>query len=107
MPSLRALLDLIPFIHRRRAREAVVDAEAVWLIRAHDTGEAAYQQARDVSRLAREQGDRDSAWLYARVAMRIADVTGRRIGPIDSGQQRYVEPTRKIDGEGTKPVSRQ
>ena len=71
MPSLRALLDLIPFIHRRRAREAVVDAEAVSIIRAHGTGEAAYQQARDVSRLAREQGDRDSAWLYARVAMRI------------------------------------
>ena len=54
MPSLHALLGLIPFIHRRRAREAVVDAEAVWLIRAHDTG--------------------------------------------DSGQQRYVESTRKIVG---------
>lgn len=107
MLSLRALLNLIPIIHRRRAREAAVDAEALWLIRAHDTGEAAYQQARDVARLARERGDRDGAWLYARVAMRIADVTGRRIGPIDSGQQRYVEPTRKIDGERTKPVSRQ
>ena len=45
--------------------------------------------------------------IDARVAMRIADVTGRRIGPIDSGQQRYVEPTRKMDGERTKPVSRQ
>ena len=61
MPSLRALLDLIPFIRGRRAREAVVDAEAVSLIRAHDTGEAAYRQARDVSRLAREQGARDGA----------------------------------------------
>jgi hypothetical protein len=107
MPSLRAVLDLIPFVRRHRAWEAVVDTEAISLIRANDTGEAAYQQARDVSRLAREQGDRDGARLYARVAMRIADVTGRTIGPVDGGQQRYSEPTREIDGERTRPVSRQ
>lgn len=103
MPSLRALLGLIPFIHRRRAQEAVVDAEAISIIRAHDTSEAAYQQARDVSRFAHQQGDRDGARLYARVAMRITDVTGRTIGPVDSGQQRYGKPTREIDRERTKP----
>lgn len=105
MPSLRSLLDLIPIIRLRRAQEAVVDAEAISLIRAHDTHEAAYKQARAVSRLARERGDRDGARLYARVATRIAAVTGRRIGPVERGEERYGKATREIDGERTRPKS--
>lgn len=37
-------------------------------------------RARGLSRLARVNGDLDAAKLYARVAVKIAALTGRRIG---------------------------
>lgn len=80
MPAPRSVLDFIPFIRARRAREAVADAEALALLKANADDEAAYRQARDLSRLARVKGDLDAAKLYARVAVKIAALTGRRIG---------------------------
>jgi hypothetical protein len=89
MPALRSLLDFIPFIRVWRAREAVADAEAFALLQANSDGEAAYRQARNLSRLARAKGDLDGAKLYARVAVRIASVTDRRIGELEQGEARY------------------
>jgi hypothetical protein len=86
----------------RRAQEAVVDSEAISLIRSAADDEAAYQQARQVMRLARERGDVESARLYARVAVRIAEVTGRQIGQASDVGARYQEPTRELDGERTR-----
>jgi hypothetical protein len=90
---------MIPLMRLRRAQEAIVDAEAIFLIRGHSTDEAAYQAARNVMRLARKGGDRESAQLYARVAMRIAALTGRQIGPSQDVGDRYQEPKRLIKGD--------
>ncbi len=98
----RSLVDMLPFMRLRRAQEAIVDAEAISLIRSASDDEAAYQTARSLMRMAREQGDRQATTLYARVAVRIADVTGRRIGPGRDVGERYGEPTREIDGERTR-----
>jgi hypothetical protein len=98
----RTLADMLPFMRFRRAQEAVVDAEAISLIRSAADDEAAYQTARQVMRAARERGDRESARLYARVAVRIADVTGRQIGSDRDVGGRYQDPTRVIEGERTK-----
>lgn len=62
----------------------VADAEAFALLQANDDGEAAYRQARDLARLARQRGELGGAKLYARVAIQIAAITGRRIGPRDT-----------------------
>jgi hypothetical protein len=56
----RSLFDFLPFVRAWRAREAVADAEAFALLQANDDGEAAYRQARDLARLARQQGDLDA-----------------------------------------------
>lgn len=82
MPSFRAILDLIPFMHLRQAQAAIVDAEAISLIRSSADDEAAYQTARKLMRMAREQDDRQATKLYSLVAVRIAEVTGRQIGSI-------------------------
>lgn len=84
MPAPRSLLDFIPFVRVWRAREAVADAEASALLQANADGEAAYGQARDLARLARQRGDVEAARLYARTAVRIAAMIGRRIGPSDT-----------------------
>ena len=93
---------MLPFMRLRRAQEAIVDAEAISLIRASADDEAAYQTARKLMRMARDEGDRQATTLYARVAVRIADVTGRRIGSDRDVGERYGEPTREIDGERTR-----
>jgi hypothetical protein len=102
MPSLHALLDRLPVIGPFRRRELVVDAEAISLIRASTDDEAAYQTARDLMRLARDRADHRAETLYAKVAVRIADVTGRRIGK-GGPEPRYGIPSREIDGEVTRP----
>lgn len=106
MTFFRALHDLIPFVRFRRAQAAFVDAEAISLIRSSADDEAAYQTARKLMRMAREQGDRQATKLYSLVAVRIAEVTGRQIGKEIEGD-RYGPPTRVIDGERTRPVSHQ
>lgn len=102
MTFFHALLDLIPFMRLRRAKAAIVDAEAISLIRSSADDEAAYQTARKLMRMAREQGDRQATQLYSLVAVRIAEVTGRQIGKEIEGN-RYGPPTRVIDGDRTRP----
>lgn len=102
MTSFRALLDLIPFVRFRRAKAAIVDMEAISLIRSSADDEAAYQTARKLMRMAREQDDRQATQLYSLVAVRIAEVTGRQIGKEIEGN-RYGPPTRVIDGDRTRP----
>ncbi len=94
---------MLPFMRLRRAQEAIIDAEAISLIRSAADDEAAYQTARQLMRMARDRGDRQATQLYARVAVRIADVTGRRIGPNRDVGERYGPPTRQIEGERTVP----
>jgi hypothetical protein len=106
MTFFRALLDLIPLMRLRRAQAAIVDAEAISLIRSSADDEAAYQTAHKLMRMAREQDDRQATKLYSLVAVRIAEVTGRQIGKEIEGN-RYGPPTRVVDGDRTRPVSRQ
>ncbi len=103
--KLSAVLNWIPIIDCAPAREALVDAETISLIQAHDTDEMAYKAARGAARLAREQGDREAARHYARVAVRIAAVAGRVVGPLE-GSKRYGKPKREIIGDRTKPTTR-
>jgi hypothetical protein len=95
------LIDLIPRLRRGRAQEVVVDVEAISLIRTSENDEAAYQTARAVMRLAREKHDRSTEQLFARIAVRIADVTGRQIGPSREVGDRYQAPKRQIEGDRT------
>jgi hypothetical protein len=99
--KLFSFVDFFPFTPVRRAHEAFVDAEAISLIRSAKDDETAYQQARQVMRLARERGDFQAAKLYTRIAIRISEVTGRQIGPSDAVGERYQEPTRRIDADKT------
>ena len=101
MALFRSLFDMLPVMRLRRAQEAVVDAEAISLIRSAADDEAAYRAAREIMRVAHERGDRESARLFARVAMRIAAVTGRQIGQSRDVGERYQQPTLRIKGDRT------
>lgn len=98
----RDLFDIVPFLRTRRISETVVDTETVSLLRSATNDEAAYQTARDLMRLARDRGDNEIATLYTRVAIRIAEITGRAIGKGVS--PRYGQPTRVIEGDRTKRI---
>ncbi len=100
----RELFEIVPFLRTRRVRETIVDTEAVSLLRSATNDEAAYQTARDLMRLARDRGDHETATLYTRVAIRIAEITGRAIGKGVS--PRYGQPTRVIEGDRTKRICR-
>jgi hypothetical protein len=102
MIYFRELLDIVPFLRTRRVRETIVDTETVSLLRSATNNEAAYQTARDLMRLARDRGDHETAMLYTRVAIRIAEITGRAIGKGVS--PRYGQPTRVIEGDRTKRI---
>jgi hypothetical protein len=91
------MLDLLPIIGPLRRRRALINAEAIALIRTSVDDEAAYKAARELMRRAREQGDRNAEILYSKVAVTIAAVTGRAIGKGIS--PRYAQPTHRIDGE--------
>ena len=65
---------LLSWLARRRAYQAVIDAEATRLVDAE--GEAGYYTARQVARLARERGDAPTARLWSRVARQVVDRTG-------------------------------
>ena len=93
---------MMPFMRIRRAQECIVDGEAISLIRSSANDEAAYQTARRLMRMARERGDQETMTLYTRVALRIADVTGRAIGK--GVAPRYGQPTRVIEGDRTKRI---
>jgi len=101
-PLITCLLDGLPFIGTIRRRRALIDAEAISLLRSSPDAESAYQTARDLMRLAREHGDKKATRLYAKVAVRIASLTGRKIGPVDHGERRYSESRRQSDGERTR-----
>jgi hypothetical protein len=98
----RNLLDIVPFLRTRRIRETIVDTETISLAQSATNDEAAYQTARDLMRLARDRGDHETAMLYMRVAIRIAEITGRAIGKAIS--PRYGQPTRVIEGDRTKRI---
>jgi hypothetical protein len=98
----REIFDIVPFLRTRRVRETIVDTETISLLRSATNDEAAYQTARDLMRLARDRGDHEMATLYTRVAVRIAEITGRAIGKGIS--PRYGQPTRVIEGDRTKRI---
>jgi hypothetical protein len=95
-------LDRLPVIGPHRRRRAVIDAEAIRLVRSTTSAESAYRSARDLMRLARERGDGADEALYSRVAVRIAAVTGRSIGKGVS--PRYGVPTHRIHGDRILPL---
>jgi hypothetical protein len=92
--------ELLNFIDRYRPRERLIDQLAIEFLQDHDP-EVAYQQARKLMRLSREKGDRAMEKLHAKAAVRIAALTGRRIGGRDAGDALYGQPTRMIDGDRT------
>ena len=98
----RDLFDVVPFLRRWRVQETIVDTETVSLLRSAANDEAAYQSARDLMRLARDRGYHEMATLYTRVAIRIAEITGRAIGKGVS--PRYGKPTRVVEGDRTKRI---
>lgn len=95
------LLDRLPLIGHMRRRQALIDTEAIGLLRASDNHESAYQMARKLMRLAREQGDWTMETLFAKVAVRVAAVTGRAIGKGIS--PRYSTPTHMVYGDRIVP----
>ncbi len=97
IPSTTSLLAHLPIISQYRRRRALIDAEAISLLRSAVDSEAAYQTARKLMRLARERGDRTTETMFAKAAVRIASVTGRAIGKGIS--PRYAMPTHVIEGE--------
>lgn len=103
MNALRSMLTLFWFMRRRRAFDSLVDDEALALIEEHEP-EIAYQRARTLERAAHLSGDRRTAYLFAKVARRVADVTGRHIGPIERWRStaRYGSPRRRIRGRKTE-----
>jgi hypothetical protein len=95
-----ALRNLLNLIDRFRPREKLIDELAIEFVQDHDP-EAAYSQARKLMRLSREREDRAMEKLHARVAVRVAALTGRRIGGKDAGDALYGRPSRMIDGDRT------
>lgn len=101
MPILPAILDRLPIIGPWRRRQALIDAETISIIRSARDHEAAYQTARDLMRMARDRGELEATRLYSKVAVRIAAVTGRRIGK-GGPEPRSGEPTREIVDDQTR-----
>lgn len=97
------LTSFLDAVDRLRWRHREIDDTAIEFFRAHDPEEA-YQLARRLMRLARTEGDPVMERFHARVAVRISELTGRRIGRSGSGNALYGEPTRIIDGERTMRV---
>jgi hypothetical protein len=87
---------LLNFLDRFRPRERVIDETAIEFLQDHEPEEA-YQQARMLMRLSRQNGDRAMKKFHAKVAVRIASLTGRRIGGKYAGDDLYGQPTRMID----------
>ena len=93
---------MMMWIARRKTRLEAIDAEAIALLaeaRETDPSEhnAAYGQARDLMRLSRSKDDAELERFYAKVAVRIAAVIGRRIGPKEYLESRDVPPTLRIE----------
>jgi hypothetical protein len=91
------LFERLPLIGPWCRRQALIDSEAISLLQSAADPEDAYQTARKLMRLAREQGDQVTESLFAKIAVRIACVTGRVIGKGIS--PRYAMPTYMIDGD--------
>ena len=100
-----SLLDWLPWIANWHARRALVEAEAIELVARH-APEEAYQLARSLMKFARSKDDDTMDAFYSKVALIVADLTGRNIGPIDTyaGQERYGPPRREIVGDRTRRV---
>jgi secreted PhoX family phosphatase len=94
---------LLNFVERFRPREKLIDQLAIEFLQDHEPEEA-YQQARQVMRLSRDQRDWTMEKLHAKVAVRIAAITGRRIAGKDAGEELYGQPTRMIDGTRTMRI---
>ncbi len=91
------LLDRLPVIGHLRRRQAVIDMLAITLLRTSASAEDAYQAARQSMRDARDRRDWHAERTFAKVAVRVAEVTGRAIGKGMS--PRYGEPTHRIEDE--------
>jgi len=96
---------LAAWFQLQRELERLIDEETISLVRSRDPEEA-YQIARTLERKKRSDGDARMARYFAKVAMRVADLTGRTIGPVDgySGQSRYGAPRRRITNGRTKRI---
>jgi hypothetical protein len=97
------MLNRIAFFRRREELDEVIDAETIGLLGEADE-EAAYQTARELMRLARERGDHSVERLYGKVAVRIAEITGRQIGPKAYEDNRSISPKRRIEGGRTLKI---
>lgn len=97
MGFVRWLAEAAGWFARRRELERLIDEEAIALVEERDQEEA-YQTARTLERTKRAEGDVRMGRYFAKVAVRVADLTGRQIGPIDAygGQSRYGPPRRRI-----------
>lgn len=69
---------LLGWIRRRRALRNAIVSEAAALLEAN--GDMAYPNARLLARTARERGDAELDRYWSRVAVAIADKTGKVIG---------------------------
>ncbi len=104
--GLKALITQLFWTAVRRDKlAAMVDEQAIQLLKKLER-EAAYQQARDLQRAAQTEGDHQTARFFARVAICIADLTGRQIGPVDRSDPspRYGRARRQINGQRTRRV---
>lgn len=94
----KSTIERLPIIGSWLARRRAVDAETIQIL-GELVEEDAYQRARALSRLAREKRDHEMEVFFRKVARRISQVTGRRVGPKEYGERRYGDPTHRIDGE--------
>jgi hypothetical protein len=81
----------------------MVDDQAIAFTEKYER-EVAYQNARLLQRKARFERDLRAACFFTLVALRVADITGRHVGPIERGGNtaRYGLPRRRINGRRTE-----
>ncbi len=69
---------MLSWLARRRAYQALVDAEATRLVETE--GAVGYYTAKAIKRMAIEQGDEKAAGFWVRVAREVASRTGLQPG---------------------------
>lgn len=90
---------------RWRELDVLVDQEAISLVETREK-EDAYQTARALERARQTEGGWRMARFFAKVAVRVADLTGRRIGPVDTygGESRYGPARRRVNNGRTERI---
>ncbi len=96
--------QFLSMISRRNVAE-LIDEQAITLTEQYER-ELAYQSARLLQRKAHCERDLRTALFLNMVAVRVADITGRHIGPIerDSSASRYGRARRRINGRRTESI---